>query len=281
MARIYELPIGYWRAGRSILEEEADRKPEWAMTLTGNSDSEEKLKRKDDELGLASAVLVASKFAGQTLNLMPGKLPKVLVLPYAAGDDFNSGEQELREGKSILENSLGPLKVLYVGSLTQRKGLAYLLDAVEALGSHVSLTLVGREVAEGCVPLRRALSRCSWFPSLPRPAILQQMKQHDVLVLPSLFEGFGLVLVEALSQGRPVIATNHTGAPDVIQDGKEGFIVPIRSAEAIQRALETLIRDRALLRDMGRAAAQTAKQLSWRSYRLKLAQLVEDVSSRL
>jgi glycosyltransferase involved in cell wall biosynthesis len=280
MACIYELPIGYWRAGRSILQEEADRRPEWAMTLTGNSDSEEKLERKDSELTLASAVLVASTFAGNSLKLVPGKAPTVLVLPYAAVGDHNSDGQP-EAGQGVPENASGPLKVLYVGSLTQRKGLAYLLDAVEALRPHVNLTLVGREAVEGCAPLRRALSRSTWIPSLSRPAILQQMRRHDVLVLPSLFEGFGLVLVEALSQGLPIIATNHTGAPDVIQDGKEGFIVPIRSAEAIQSALEALIRDRALLRDMQMAAAQTAQQLSWRSYRLKLARWIEDISSRL
>ena len=63
---------------------------------------------------------------------------------------------------------------------------------------------------------------------------------HDVFVFPSLFEGFGLVLLEAMAMGLPMITTAHTAGPDLLEDGKEGFIVPIRSAEAIAEKLTWL-----------------------------------------
>jgi len=78
-----------------------------------------------------------------------------------------------------------------------------------------------------------ALERHHWIASLPHPLILEQMRQHDVLVLPSLFEGYALVINEALSQGLPVIATANSGATEAVRDGVEGFIVPIRSSQAI------------------------------------------------
>jgi glycosyltransferase involved in cell wall biosynthesis len=103
------------------------------------------------------------------------------------------------------------------------------------------------------------------------------MRRHDVLVLPSLFEGFGLVLVEALSQGLPIIATSHTGAPDIIEDGREGFIVPIRSSEAIAEKLECLQQDRGRLETMRTNARMKAHQLLWSDYRQRLAAWVGDV----
>ena len=267
---IYEMPIGYWRAGRRIQEEEAMRMPEWATTLIGNRDSESKLERKDSELQLASAVLVASSFAQRTLGEAPVPPKKVLVLPYAAMEaSVDSDNPEKKE--TIFESYNGPLRVLFVGSLTQRKGLAYLIEAVERMRGTAELTLVGREVGSGCRPLQRALTRFRWIPSLPRAMILQQMRNHDVLVLPSLFEGFGLVLVEALSQGLPVIASEHTGAPDIIEHGREGFIVPIRSVDAIEDCLGACLRDRSRLLEMRQAALNTAKRLRWENYRRQLA----------
>src|SRR5207302_6057531 len=71
LKRIYDLPIGYWRVGQRIFAEEKEREPEWAPTLTGTLDSAAKLSRKDDELRLASRVIVASAFTKQTLSESP------------------------------------------------------------------------------------------------------------------------------------------------------------------------------------------------------------------
>ncbi len=87
-----------------------------------------------------------------------------------------------------------------------------------------------------------------------------------MLVFPSLFEGFGLVIGEAMSRGLPVITTAHTGGPDILRDGQDGFIVPIRDPEAIAARLLELHRDRELLRMMSESARELAGQLSWQSY---------------
>ena len=105
------------------------------------------------------------------------------------------------------------------------------------------------------------------------------MSEHDVFVFPSLFEGFGLVLTEALSQGIPIIATSHTCAPDIMTDGKEGFIIPIRDSDAITEKLELLHEDRELLHSMKRAAIETAQQISWKRYQEKLANTLSGILS--
>lgn len=263
--RIYDLPIGYWRAARKIQVEESELLPDWSLTMPALIDSDTKLARKDDELKLANHIIVASQFTANTLEEAPFPLAPISVIPYGCPPVTTA---------PMTADRKQPLKVLYVGSLSQRKGLSYLLQAVESLGDSVELTLIGKRVAD-CKPLDAALQKYNWIESLPHEQILEAMQSHDVFVFPSLFEGFGLVITEALSQGMPIIATSHTCAPDIIQDGKEGFIVPIRDAAAIATKLECLANDRDLLAEMQSAALETASRTTWQNYSNKLVETVQ------
>ena len=258
---IYELPIGYWRFGRQLLEEEAELEPEWAATLRGNSDSMEKLNRKDEELLLADHILVPSNFVRNTLSAacVPGT--PISVIPYGGPPVFPEKPPKRPDGDK--------LKVIFVGALSQRKGLSYLLAAVERCQPHVTLTLIGRKAGE-CRPLNQRLGRHRWIPSLPHLEVIEEIRRHDVMVFPSLFEGFGLVILEAMSQGVPVIATPHTAAADLLHDGDDGFLVPIRDAEAIAEKLDLLLRDRSRLDAMREAALHTASLHWWQHYRQEL-----------
>lgn len=264
--RIYDLPIGYWKVGQRIFSEEAQREPQWASTLTGTLDSAEKLARKDDELRLATRVVVASTFTRQTLSDSPC-MAKIDIVSYGA---------PMAVSREIAKSS-GRVKVLFAGSLGQRKGLSYLLKAIALLKGGVELTLLGRKVTDGCAPLESAVRTHRWLPSLSHGAVLREMRDHDVLVLPSLFEGFGLVILEAMAQGTPVIATDHTGGPDIIEEGRDGFIVPIRSAEAIAEKLDLLARDPERLASMKLAAQKKAQSRRWDSYREGLVAVAREV----
>jgi glycosyltransferase involved in cell wall biosynthesis len=266
LQRIYDLPIGYWRVGQKIFAEEAQREPEWSATLTGTLDSDEKLSRKDEELRLATRVIVASTFTKQTLSESPCTA-KIDIVPYGAPERISN--DIVKPGER--------LKVLFAGSLGQRKGLSYLLKAIETLGAHVELTLLGRKAASGCAPLESAVKKYRWLPTLNHGGVLREMHSHDVLVLPSLFEGFGLVILEAMAQGTPVITTEHTAGPDVIENGTDGFIVPIRSSTAIAEKLELLASERERLRSMKIAAKAKAQSLGWEIYRQRLVQVAREV----
>ena len=266
MTTIYELPIGYWKCYRELMNEETSLQPEWAATLQGKGDSDDKLWRKDEELALASHIVVPSEFVRRTL-LKAGPLEATIsVVPYGAP----LAQREVRTEMSARD---GKLRVLFVGSLSQRKGLSYLLAAVARLKSRVELTLIGRKMHE-CPALDAALREHRWIPSLSHEAVLEQMSGHDVMVFPSLFEGCALVVLEAMSQGVPVIATPNTGSGDFISSGEDGFVVPIRDVEAIVEKLEILIGDRDRLTEMSRAARRTAAQHSWEQYRRRLAATV-------
>ena len=265
---LYDLPIGYWRAGREIQQEECERRPEWACTMPAMIDSAGKLERKDAELRMADAIVVATSFTKQTLTHAPFPVAPVTVIPYGAPAPSALALPKKRRDPSQ------PLKVLFVGSLGQRKGVADLLDAMTALGSGATLTLIGQKPAQSCRPLEEALQKHRWIASLPHQGILREMAEHDVLVFPSLFEGFGLVILEAMAQGLPVITTPNTAGPDILSEGVDGFIVPIRSANDIRDRLELLRTDHQRLEAMSAAARAKAGQFAWETYRKRLADWV-------
>ncbi|MGH8095317.1 MAG: glycosyltransferase family 4 protein [Chthoniobacterales bacterium] len=267
---IYEHPIIHWRLVRQYQEEEAELHPEWAPTLTALADNKEKLARKDEELALADLVITPSTFARASIASAKNVEAPVHVIPYGTVPG---------SAQSVRPCSTGKLRVLFVGVLSQAKGLGYLIEAASQLKEEVELTLIGRRIS-AAIPAPSVLNKYRWIASLSHPELLQEMCKHDVLVLPSLHEGFGLVMTEAMAQGLVVITTAHTSGPDLVTDGRDGFLVPIRSSDAIAGKLALLHRDRDLLRAMQEAARRKALTFSWENYRQRLVELAREVVAR-
>jgi glycosyltransferase involved in cell wall biosynthesis len=264
---IYDLPIGYWRTARKLLEGEFERMPEWASTLTGFKDSTEKLNRKDAELAMATKIIVASSFTASTLKDFPGKLAAPIVVPY--GFPMVRKESELKSRGPVTKEK--PLRLLFVGGLSQRKGIADLFAAVKILGAAVSLTVIGNKFAADCPALDRELARHRWIPSLAHEQILEEMRTHDIFVFPSLFEGFGLVITEAMSQGTPAVTTERTAGPDLITHGENGWLVKAGSTESLVQQLEQLVIKPEMVRAAGIQARTTAAARPWSTYGRDLA----------
>lgn len=268
VATLYDLPSGYWYWERDLLREEQARNPETASVLPKLADSDDHMKEKDEEVALANFVIVASQHVRRTLaGVVPEE--KILVVPY--------GAPPLRARLEAPTGFRRPLRVLFAGALHQRKGIGYLLRAVEMLGSDAELTLIGQRFAPNGI-VDAACKRWRWFETVPHNQVLDLMLQSDVLVLPSISEAFGLVVTEALACGLPVIVTPNVGASDLICDGQEGFVVPICSAEAIAVRLNTLNQDRELLAYMSHNAQIAAARRPWEIYRETLAETVRVAS---
>ena len=266
---LYDLPIGYWRTARKLLAAERELWPEWSSTLTGFNDSEAKLARKDEELKLSEHIFVASSFTKSTLGDFKGGLPPITIVPY--------GFPPVYHARTYTPVKNRPLKVLFVGGLSQRKGIANLFAAVDAIGKHVELTVVGRKASDSCEALDNALAKHTWIPSLPHAQVLELMREHDVLIFPSLFEGFGLVITEAMSQGTPVITTDRTAGPDLIENGKNGWIVEAGSTEAIKNTIESILLQPEIVEAFGKAAMQTAQKRNWEMYGDELAKAISKI----
>ncbi len=268
---LYDLPIGYWRTARKLLQREKELWPQYSTTLTGLKDSAEKLAKKDQELAMADRIFVASSFTASTLEDYPGKLAPIEIIPY--------GFPPVVKARTYDNSTNRALKLLFVGGLSQRKGIANLFAAVRPLGKSVQLTVVGRKTAQACAALDAELARHTWIESLPYQDILSLMKQHDVLVFPSLFEGFGMVITEAMSQGTPVITTERTAGPDFIEHDSNGWLVEAGSTEALRDAIAKLIGKPQLIGEVGNQAVNTAAKRPWKVYGKELAEAIKRTES--
>lgn len=266
---LYDLPIGYWKSARLLMQKEFELNPDWSETLTGFNDSTTKLEKKDWELALADVIFVASSFTKKTLEEYPGSLSEIKVIPYGFPD-----VQDKKEYKPLLDRKL---KVLFIGGLSQRKGISYLFDAVKELQDKVDLTIVGHKAVPDCRALNLALEQHNWIPSLSHDQVLACMREHDVFVFPSLFEGFGLVITEAMSQGIPVITTDRTAGPDLIENEKDGWIVPAGSSGAIKQVLNKILEKPELLQQYGEAAQLKAKNRPWSVYSQEMANAISSL----
>ena len=150
----------------------------------------------------------------------------------------------------------GPFRILYVGRLELCKGVQYLLQAFSRLKmADAELVLAGPVMPEARPLLEKyAGERVRVLGPVSRSELPRIYQGADVLVFPTVYDAFGLVIIEAMACGIPVITTTHSGGPDVIDDGTDGFIIPIRNVDAIEEKVRWMAQHKADARDMGRAA---------------------------
>lgn len=263
---LYDLPIGYWRAMHKLLNEERAKHPEWAITLGGFNDSDKKLQRKDEELKLADKIYVASSFTKKTLEMYPGKLADIEIIPY--------GFPPVNTQRKYDDIKNRKIKVLFVGGLSQRKGLSYFFEAIKGLEDKIETTVVGRGNLDACPALKKAISKVNYIPSLPHDEILKLMANQDLFIFPSLFEGFGLVITEAMSQGTPVITTDRTCGPDIMHNGIDGWVVEAGNTKPIRDLLIKFTENPSILIKAGHEAMHTASKRPWSMYEKDLAESV-------
>ena len=275
MISICELATAHVVAAKKILGEEAKLHPEWAHTIDNLLFPAKYEQRLEEEPFLAKKVIVASKFTQNTLIQTGINKSKIIYLPL--GFDLANIPYNENRFNSIKNR---PLKLLFVGTVTQRKGIKYLLNAMRILNSkdielHIIGGIQGNETA-----LKKYSKEFCYHPPISQQELFSQYAEYDAMVLPTIFEGFGLVIVEAMAAGLPVITTPHTIGPDFITHKKNGYIVPIRDTQSIVNAIESI---RALNDDdffeMKREARKASLTYSWNVYQQKLKVLIDDLQN--
>lgn len=243
------------RLQQRILQDESRR---WGTSR--RAAAERDLANVETEYDEADLITVPSTFARDgfvSMGLAPGK---IAVTPYGADLDEYRPQQK--------DDDI--FRILCVGTICLRKGIPYLLEAAARLRMpRAELAFRGAlepEMAEmiagyrGDIPMKLV-------PPQPRSAMSHLFSQASVVVLPSVEDGFGLVIPQAMACGVPVIASRNTGGPDVIADGVNGFLVPARDANALQGALTRAYEDPESLKAMGIAARATLERAGgWRAY---------------
>jgi glycosyltransferase involved in cell wall biosynthesis len=105
----------------------------------------------------------------------------------------------------------------------------------------------------------------------------QYLVASDVFVLPSLYEGFGIVILEAMAAGLPVITTNVGGPPDIIKDGVNGYLVEVKNSEQIADRVIRILNDNGLKEKMSENNRMEVKKYSWESVTMQLESLFRSI----
>jgi glycosyltransferase involved in cell wall biosynthesis len=217
------------------------------------------IENEEVEYDMADAISLPSRFTMRSFMEMGVPGEKLRLLPY--GVNISSFCRSAPRESNF--------RVLFVGSLGVRKGLHTLLDAFAKLKlPDAQLVLVGGHTSDTEALLgRHSLENVTLTGHLPRDGVILEMSRASVIVLPSIEDGFGLVMAQAMACGCPVIASTHTGAEDLYSDGQEGFIIEPGNSEMLAERLLCLAQDRALVEEIGEKALLRVETMGgWESY---------------
>jgi glycosyltransferase involved in cell wall biosynthesis len=168
--------------------------------------------------------------------------------------------------------------ILFVGSLTERKGVLTIAAAArEIFATHktVQFVFIGEDTEKQGVPISAAISelvgqkninRIRFLGRLPHKDSLYWMRHATAVVLPSLLESFGLVPVEAMSLGTPAIFTKESSGKEVITDGLDGYLISPGDVSTLKERVGTLLDDMALREQMSLAALESVKRFGFEEF---------------
>jgi Glycosyltransferase len=259
IATLYELPLGYYRGvadeinrarkDRPHLQSDVYAEPQWKQS------------RKDEELRLADTIIVPCAWALDSLRFSRTASKVVIKIPYGTPAD---------EVAARTAPPAGPFTVLFAGHVGLRKGVPHLIEAWEKLQLKDARLWLAGSLNLPEKYLREHGASFEYLGALPHVELLERLRQVDLFVFPSLAEGFGLVIGEAMACGVPVLTTMNTGGPELIEDGREGWCVPAHTVAPLTERIEWAHAQREALFEMGQRARHKAEQWTWSDYRHRL-----------
>lgn len=254
------------RYQRAILDEEYGR---WGFRKE-NVDPQS-VEREEAEYLQADAVTVPSEFAWRTFIEMGIRPEKVKKIPYGV---------RLDRFRKTGEPDAGSFNVLFAGTVSIRKGVPYLLDAFARFKHPLKRLRLAGPVEPQMQSLfsRFDMRSVEVLGRQPQADLAKWMNGSHVMVLPSIEDGFGLVMAQAMACGTVVIASDNTGGFDLFTNGVEGFTIPIRSPRAICDRLTQLADDSGLRQRMSDEAVKRVQSLGgWKDYGERMAALLEQL----
>lgn len=196
---------------------------------------------------------------------------------------------------ALLRHGIDPARpyVLFVGRITRQKGVPHLLRAVRDIDPAAQVVLcagapdtpeIDREFRDLFEEVSRARAGVFWIPQmLPRPEVIQLLTHAAVFVCPSVYEPLGIVNLEAMACGTPVVASRVGGIPEVVDDGRTGLLVDVDDGAGgfepgLTRALDTVLGDPQAARRMGEAGrARAVGEFGWDAVARRTAGLYEEI----
>ena len=263
---VLDNPNGHIRDFREAIQREADL---WLPTRYPAHPTAAMVDRVEEEYAKALRIRVGSTWAAESMAARGVDRSRISVVRHSVDlSRFTPGPRRPQR-----ENLL---RVIYVGSVSLGKGFPYLLNAVRAVGARrVAVHIVGATGDPWCRRLFKSL-RSGLDVTVAPGDPLQAYRDADVLVLPTLHDGFGFVIAEAMACGLPVITTDRCGAAELLRQGESGWVVPAGNVERLAFALEDASRRSGELREMGTIARRTIQSVAGAEARQSLVQFVRD-----
>ena len=246
-------------------KKEKELLPEWSHSIPTINFTDAYKERLIQEPQSADYVFVNSSYSrnSQIISGIPENKIYMLPLGFDAKDIQTCLEKEKRN------------RFLYVGRISQSKGIFYMLEAFRKLNSaNATLTLIGHNQTDFRL-LKKYEKFATILPPTNQAELFLLYKEYDALILPTILDGFGFVILEALAAGTPVITTSHSFGPEIISDGKNGFIVEPRDIEGLSEKIERIIElSPAEYMRMRQIANHSASLFSWEQYSTRLHQVL-------
>jgi glycogen(starch) synthase len=221
--------------------------------------------RRFEELEFGAAIMV-SETLKESYRQAGFNVENAVVIPSGIPDGWIAQQPPGRPSLSE------PIRLLYVGRLEAEKGPDVAVRAVEHLikvrgHRNLYLDLIGNGRPEFIETLKRLIVSSSLqsvvrlLGFLPRSELIQRYSEYDILLFPTLrWEGLPMTIIEAMSQGLPVIASDIGGPRDIIEHGRNGFLVTPNDPAELAGAIEKIIKTPSLAAEIGWAAIQTVRQ---------------------
>jgi hypothetical protein len=251
-----------------LLTEERERWPGWEPALVPFAKNDARAEREQAEWELADRIVGASSFVVEGLEQCGVEADRCRIVPYGVDTGSYLPRVPIRRCEDAL-------RVLFVGEVGLRKGVPYLLEALRMLGPSGARARFVGPVALDRVVLARYSNVAEFMGPVPRSAVSALYHWADLLCLPSICEGSATVSYEALACAVPVMVTPNSGS--LVRDGVDGFVVPIRDAEAIAERLQLYRTEPSLLREHKHGAAQSRHRVSIERYRRDLEALLSEL----
>ena len=231
--------------------------------LTPNLPSKYIIDKEKMEYQLADHIMVPTEFARQTFLTRGFAEKKIIKIPY--GVDL----KEFQKKKSNKEKGL-IFRIIYTGTLSIRKGVLYLLKSFEELNlKNSQLLMIGNIDSEikSKINKYRSNKKIIFKKSISQSKLSEQYSSSNVFITCSIEEGLSMVQLQAMSCGLPIICTPNSGGDEIIDNGNDGFILPIRDIEELKKKILYLYNNQSICFDMGMSAQKKIKDsLSWESY---------------
>ena len=223
-----------------------------------------------EEMARSTRIVVASRFSERSVVNAGFSAGKVTVIPYGVNWSWfaEGGDRDGAGGKMVF---------LFVGILKNEKGVGVMVEAWKQLRAPDAELWLAGGGDDAVIEAARAVPGVRVLGKLGPDELRKAYRDASVFVFPTFYDGFGMVLLEAMSSGLPVIATPNCAAPDLIQNGAAGVVFPAGDPAALCSAMADACANRAAWAGRGMAAREIAKAHTWEAYGKRWATLLREV----